>query len=92
MSIVWLCNIFSLCRRAFVIVVISRPSGAWRRASFVLCGWCVISEVPVGVASRSGLIGFVVNVVWCGCHPSGCFGGMGGVVRVLLRAGAFEVL
>ena len=46
----------------------------------------------MGIASRSGLIGFVVNVVCCGCHPSGCFGGVGGVVRVFLRAGAFEVL
>ena len=44
------------------------------------------------MASRSGLIGFVVNVVYCGCHPSGCFGGVGGVVRVFLRAGALEVL
>ncbi len=44
------------------------------------------------MASRSGLIGFVVNVVCRGCHPSGCFGGMGGVVRVFLRVGAFVVL
>ena len=42
-SIEWLCSRFSLCKRAFVIVVMSRPSGAWRRASFVLWGWCVIS-------------------------------------------------
>ena len=42
-SIVWLCSRFSFCRRAYVVVVINRPSGAWRRASFVLCGWCVIS-------------------------------------------------
>ena len=52
----------------------------------------MISYSPVGVASRSGLIGFVVKVVCCGCHPSGCFGGMGGVVRVFLRVGAFVVL
>ncbi len=44
------------------------------------------------MASRSGLIVFVVNVVNRGCHPSGCFGGMGGVVRVFLRVGAFLVL
>ncbi len=46
----------------------------------------------MGIASRSGLIGFVVNVVCRGCHPSGCFGGVGGVVRVFLRVGSFEVL
>jgi hypothetical protein len=44
------------------------------------------------MASRSGLIGFMVNVVNRGCHPSGYFGGMGGVVRVFLRVGAFVVL
>ena len=46
----------------------------------------------MGIASRSGLIGFVVNVVKRGCHPSGCFGGTGGVVRFFLREGVFEVL
>ena len=44
------------------------------------------------MASRSGLMGSVVNVVNRGCHPSGCFAGMGGVVRVFLRVGAFVVL
>ena len=58
----------------------------------MLFGWCVISYAPVGMASRSGLIGVVVNVVCRGCHPSGCFGGVGGVVRVFLRVGAFVVL
>ncbi len=58
----------------------------------MLFGWCVISYAPVGMASRSGLIGFVMNVVCRGCHPSGYFGGMGGVVRVFLRVGAFVVL
>ncbi len=72
--------------------MISRPSEAWRRASFVLFGWCLISYSLVGMASRSGLIGFVVNVVNRGCHPFGCFGGMGGVVRVFLRVVAFVVL
>ncbi len=42
-SIVRLWSRLSFLRRAFVIVVISRPSGAWRSASFVLFGWCVIS-------------------------------------------------
>ncbi len=58
----------------------------------MLCGWCVISYALVGFASRSGLIGFVVNVECRGCHPSGCFEGVGGVVRVFLRVGAFVVL
>ena len=91
-SIVWLCSRFSLCKRAFVIVVINLPSGAWRRASLVLFGWCVISYAPVGMASRSGLIGFVEYVVCRGCHPPGIIGGVGGVVRVFLRVGAFVVL
>ncbi len=91
-SIVWLWSRLSLCRRAFVIVVISRPSGAWRSASCVLFGWCVISYAPVDMASRSGFIGSAVYVVCRGCHPPGCFGGMGGVVRVFLRVGAFVVL
>ena len=71
-----------MCRRALVIVVIGRPSGAWRSASCVLFGWCVISYDPVGIASRSGFIGLVVYVVCRGCQPSGCFGGVGGFVRV----------
>ncbi len=58
----------------------------------MLFGWCVILYAPVGIESRSGLIGFVVYVVCLGCHPSGCFGGVGGDVRVFLRVGAFVVL
>ncbi len=91
-SILWLWSRLSFWSRAFVIVVISRPSGAWRRALLGLFGWCVISYAPVGIASRSGLIGFVVYVVCSGCHPPGRFGGAGGVVRVFLRVGAFVVL
>ncbi len=91
-SMLWLWSMMSFWRRAFAIVVMSLPSRAWRRASFVLFGWCVISYAPVGMASRSGLIGFVVNVVCRGCHPSGCFGGMGGVVRVFFRVGALVLL
>ena len=58
----------------------------------MLFGWCVISYAPVGMASSSGLIGFVVNVVCRGCHPPGSLGGVGGIVRVFLRVGAFVVL
>ncbi len=46
----------------------------------------------MGIASRSGLIGFVVNEVYRGCHLTGCCGGVGGEVRVFLRFGVFVVL
>ena len=46
----------------------------------------------MGIASKSGLIGFVVNEVYLGCHPIGCCGGAGGEVRVFFRLGAFVVL
>ena len=46
----------------------------------------------MGIASKSGLIGFVVNEVYRGCHPTGCCGGVGGEVRVFLLLGAFVVL
>ena len=92
LSIVWLWREFSLWRRDFVIVVSSLPSGAWRRTSLLLLGCRVISIFPVGTASRSGLIGCVVNVVCQGCHPSGCFWGMGGDVRFYLCIGAFELV
>ena len=59
-STMWLCNMLSFCNRVFGMVVMSRPSGARSRISWVLVGWCVISNIPVGMASRSGLIGLVV--------------------------------
>ncbi len=46
----------------------------------------------MGIASKSGLIGFVVNEVYSGCHPTGCCGGVGGEVRVFFLLGAFVVL
>ncbi len=58
----------------------------------MLFGWCASSYAPVGMASRSGLIGFVVNVVRRGCHPPGSFGGVGGAVRIFLRVGVLVVL
>jgi hypothetical protein len=57
----------SCCRRAFVIVVISLPSGAWRRISLWFAGCWVISYVAVGIASRSGFMEEVGNVVCLGC-------------------------
>ena len=39
------------------MVEMSRPSGAWISTVSVNCGWAVISKLPVGAASKSGLIG-----------------------------------
>ena len=41
----------------------SLPSGACKSISLSFVGWRVISNDPVGVESRSGLIGLVVKVV-----------------------------
>jgi hypothetical protein len=82
----------SFWKRAFAIVVMSRPSGAWSRISLFFGGWCAILNVPVGVASRSRFIGLVVYVVCRGCHPSGCFECKGGDGRVFFRVGAFVVV
>jgi hypothetical protein len=60
---VGLYRVVSFWRRAFVIVVISLPSGAWKRNSLRFVGCWVISHVAVGTASRSGFMGEVVNVV-----------------------------
>ncbi len=78
----------SFRRRAFVIVVISLPSGAWRRVSLWVVGCCVISYVAVGIAYSSGLMGEVVNVVCLGCQPRGCCLGTGGSVLTFFRVGA----
>ncbi len=66
---------------AFVIVVMSLPSGACRRISLLFWGLRVISNDPVGTESRSGFIGLVVKVVCLGFQPLGCMGGVGGDVR-----------
>ena len=78
----------SFWRRVLGIVVISLPSGEWRRTSLWFLGCRVISYVAVGVASRSGFMGEVVNVVCLGCQPRGCCLGTGGAVRTFFRAGA----
>ena len=36
------------------------PSGAWSSTEFMEVGWEVITNDPLGTASRSGLIGWVV--------------------------------
>ncbi len=56
-------SVVSLRRRAFVILVIKRPSRACSRISFVFVGWCVTSKDPVGMVSRSGFMSRVGNVV-----------------------------
>jgi hypothetical protein len=88
---VGLFNVVSFCRRAFVNLVIIRPSGACKRISSLVVGCWVTSYVPVDVASSSGLMGAVVKVVFFGCHPRDCGLGMGGVVRTFLRVGALLV-
>ena len=63
------------------MMVMSLPSGAWRRILLLFSGWRVLSNYPVGAESRYGFIGLVVKVVCLECQPLGCVGGMGGVVR-----------
>ena len=55
-------------------------------------GWAVSSNVPVGKASRSGLMGWVVYVVWRGIHPHWRCGGVGGTVLVFFLGGNLLVL
>ena len=50
----------SLRNLGLVIVEMSRPSGPCSSTISVEVGWAVISNVPVGMASRSGLMGCVV--------------------------------
>ena len=54
-------------------------------------GCWVILYVPVGVESRSGLMGVVLNVVFSGCHPRDGGLGVGGVVRTFLQVAAVLV-
>ena len=49
-------------------------------------GWKVITKDSVGIASRSGLVGWVVKVVCMGCHPQERGGGVGDVVLVFFRS------
>jgi len=84
-------SVMRFCRRAFISLVIIRPSGACRRISSMFVGCWVNSHVPVGVESRSGLMGLVVKVVYLGCHPRDCGLGVGGVVLIFLRVCALLV-
>ena len=70
------------------------------RCSFGACsstksddvGWAVSSNFPVGTASKSGLIGWVVYVVWRGSHPHWRCGGVGGTVLIFFLWGNLLVL
>ena len=42
------------------IVEMRRPSGPCSSTASIDVGWAVSSNVPVGTASRSGLMGYVV--------------------------------
>ena len=50
----------SLLSLGLEIVEMRRPSGPCSSTKSAKVGWAVISNVPVGTASRSGLIGCVV--------------------------------
>jgi len=50
--------IASLCSLAFRIGEVRRPFGAWSSTESKEVGWEVITNDPVGAASRSGLIGW----------------------------------
>jgi hypothetical protein len=64
------------------IVEMRRPFGACRSTKSDKLGWAVSSNIPVGTASKSGLIGWVVYVVWRGSHPHWRRGEVGGAVLV----------
>ena len=50
----------SLCNLAFRMGEMSLPSGACSSTEYKEVGWEVITNAPVGTASRSGLIRWVV--------------------------------
>ena len=50
----------SLCSLAFKIGEMRRPSGAWSITESKEVVWEAITNDPVGTASRSGMIGWVV--------------------------------
>ena len=83
--------LLSFFLRVFVSLVITRPLRACRRISSLVVGCWFISFVPVGVESRSGLMGLVVKVMFLGCHPRDCGMGLRGVVITFLRVGALLV-
>ena len=79
----------SLRSLVFEIVEMRRPSGPCNRTVSAEEGWAVSSKFPVGAASRSGLIGCVVYVVWRGSQPHCRWGGVGGAFLVFVFGGLF---
>ena len=69
-----------------------RPSRALSSTESMEVGWEEISNDPVGTASRSGLIGWVVYMVYCGCHPHRRGGGIGGAVLIFFLRGGLPNL
>ena len=63
--------------------------GRCKRISLLFVGCWDISYDPVGIDSRSELIGPVVKVVCLGCHPRVCGFVVGGEVLTFLRVSAF---
>ena len=74
------------------IVEMRRPSGAYSSTKSDKLGWAVSSNVPVSTASKSGLIGWVVYVVWRGSHPHWRRGGVRGAVLVFFLWGNLLIL
>ena len=54
-------------------------------------GWEVIVNDSVGTTSRSGLIGCVVYVVYCECHPHRRGKGIWGAIIVFLGGGLYNL-
>jgi len=81
-------RITGFCRRAFTILVITRPSGACKRISLSVVVCWNISYAQFGLESRSGLMDFVVKVVCSGCHPPVCELGAADVDMTFLQVGA----
>ena len=82
----------SLRSLGFEIVEMRRPSGPCNSIVSANEGWAVSSNAPVGIASRSGLMGCVVYVVWRGSQPHFRWGGVGGAVLVFFFDGSLLVL
>jgi hypothetical protein len=74
------------------ILEMRRPSGACSSTKSHKVGWAGISNAPVGTASKSGLIAWVVYVVWRKSHPHWRCGGVGGAVLVIFLWGNLLIL
>jgi hypothetical protein len=82
----------SLCNVAFVRREMRSPSGAWSSTESKEVGWEVITNAPMGTASRSRLIGWVVYMVYGGAIRMGDAGGSGGGVLGFFLMGGLLIL